>query len=147
MPVVVGAAERERGVLVFELAEQAAREARERREVERAEQAVGRHVEHALLHVVGARPQLVEARRVHPVFLGRTAGHRVEPDVRDVEVEELPAVGAVFAVLDPWRDVALYFAGQVVLEHVGRLHDVIVDADEDEIFEAHASAYAHGDAG
>ena len=52
------------------------------------------------LHVVGALAQLVEARRVHPEFLGRAAGDRVEPDVGDVEVEELPRVGAVVAVLD-----------------------------------------------
>ena len=131
-----GAAERERGVLVFELAEQAAREAGQRREVERAEQTVGRHVEHALVHVVGALAQLVEARRVHPVLLGRPAGDGVEPDVRDVEVEELPRVGAVGAVLDPRRDV-LVLRGQVVLEHVGRLDHVVVDAHEDEIFEVH----------
>ena len=89
------------------------------------------------LHVVGARAQLVEARRVHAVFLGRPAGDRVEADVRDVEVEELPHVGAVGAVLDARRDV-LVLRGQVVLEHVGRLDDVVVDADEDHVFDAHA---------
>ena len=128
--------ERERDVLVFELAEEPAREAGERREVERAEQAVGRHVEHALFHVVGALAQLVEAGRVHAVFLGRPARHRVEPDVGDVDVEELPRVGAVGAVLDPGRDV-LVLRGEVLLEHVGRLDDVIVDADQDEVFGAH----------
>ena len=96
------------------------------------------------LHVVGALAQLVEAGRVHAVFLGRPAGDRVEPDVRDVEVEELPHVGAVGAVLDPRRDV-LVLRRQVVLEHVGRLDDVVVDADQDEIFEAHAAQHTRAD--
>ena len=58
MPVVVRAAQCERGVLVVERREEAPRETRERREVQRTQHAVRRHVEHALLHVVGAGPQL-----------------------------------------------------------------------------------------
>ena len=73
--------------------------------------AVGRHVEHALLHVVGALAQLVEAGRVHAVFLGRPARDRVEPDVGDVEVEELPHVGAVGACSTRGA-MSLYFAGR-----------------------------------
>ena len=63
VPVVVGLrAGRERGVLVVERREQAAREAGQRREVQRAEQPVGRHVEHALLDVVRSPcAELVEA--------------------------------------------------------------------------------------
>ena len=30
-----------------------------------------------------------------------------------------------------------YFCGQATLEEIGRLDDVIVDADEDEVFEPH----------
>ena len=41
----------------------------------------------------------------------RPAGDRVEPDVRDVEVEELPHVGAVGVVHEP-RRMSLYFAGR-----------------------------------
>ena len=91
-----------------------------------------------LLHVVGAGAQLVEARRVHAVLLGRPAGDRVEPDVRDVEVEELPHVGAVGHVLDARRDV-LVLRGQVVLEHVGRFDHVVVDADQDHVLDAHGT--------
>ncbi len=140
VPVVVRAAQCERGVLVVERREEAPGETGERREVERTEHAVRRHVEHALLHVVGAGPELVEARRIHAVFLGRAPGHRVEPDVRDVEVEELPTVGAVGHVLDPRRDV-LVLRGQVVLEQVGRFHDVIVDADKDHVVHAHDAEF------
>ena len=88
------------------------------------------------LHVVGALADLVEARRVDAVLLGRAAGDRVEPDVRDVEVEELPDVGAVVLVHDVRRDV-LVLRREVVLEQVGRLDDVVVDADEDQVVEAH----------
>ena len=138
-------AQGERGVLVLDLAEEPAREAGQRREAQRAEQPVGRHVEHALLHVVGALAELVEAGGVHPVFLGRAAGDRVEPDVRDVEVEELPGVGAVLAVLDPRRDVAV-LRREVLLEHVGGLHDVVVDTDENEVFGAHGLSIRGRDA-
>ena len=33
-----------------------------------------------------------------------------------------------------------YFAGEAALEQVGRLDDVVVDADEDQVFEPHAQS-------
>ena len=66
----------------------------------------------------------------------RATGDRVEPNVRDVEIEELPRVGAVGAVLDPGRDVAV-LRGEVVLEHVGRFHDVVIDADQNHVIDIH----------
>ena len=36
------------------------------------------------------------------------------------------------------RDASACFAGEAALEEIGRLHHVVVDADEDHVFEAHA---------
>ena len=47
-------------------------------------------------------------------------------------------------VLDPRRDV-LVLRGQVVLEHVGRLDDVVVDADQDHVVHAHAAEHTRAD--
>ncbi len=138
VPVVVRATERERGVLVVERGKETPGEAGERGEVQRAQYAVGRHVEHPLLHVVGAGPELVEARGVEAVFLRRPSRHRVEPHIRDVEVEELPAVGAVGHVLDPGRDVVV-LRGQMVLEQIRRLDHVIIDAHKNHVVHTHAA--------
>ena len=98
--------------------------------------------------------QLVEAGRVEAVFLGRPARHRVEPDVRDVEVEEDPAVGAVGHPFDV-RGEVFVLRGQVLVEQVeGRTDskgqfvlDVArpEDDDADLAFEQAQSAEEAGD--
>ena len=121
---------------VVERSEEPAGKPGERREVERAEDAVGVHVEDALLDVEASFADLVEAGRVDSVLLGRTARDRVEPDVRHLELQELPDVRAVVLVDDLGREVPV-LGGKVALEQVGRLDDVVVDTDDDHVLGAH----------
>ena len=81
-----------------------------------------------------------------PYSSGGRPGDRVEPDVGDLEVEEVPHVGAVGLVHDVGRDVAV-LRGQVVLEHVGRLDDVVVDAHQDHVVDLHGGNATRWDAG
>ena len=136
VPVVVRLRQGERRLLVVEGGEQPAGEPGQRWEVERAEHPVGVHVEDALLDVEAPFPDLVEAGRVDPVLLGRTSRDRVEADVRHLEFEELPHVGAVVLVDDLGREIPV-LGGEMALEQVGRLDHVVVDADDDHVLGAH----------
>jgi len=107
--------EHERGILVVHRGEQASHEAGQRREVERSEQPVGVHVEHARLHVVTAGPELCERRRIDAVLVARTPRDGVEPDVGDLEVEEVPHVGAIVLVNHVRGQIAV-LRGEVALE-------------------------------
>ena len=138
MPVVVRLhqRDRERLVLLRGAGEQLAAELREAREAHRAEQAVRVHVLDAVVDVVATGPHVVERLRVHRVLLGRTARDRVEPDVRQLRAHELPHVDAAVLAHEARRDLGVLLR-QAALEQIGRLDRVVVDADQDEVFEAH----------
>jgi hypothetical protein len=73
--------------------------------------------------------------------LGRTALHRVETERRDLLALDQPCVGAVVATDDARHAIAV-LRGNVLGEEVGerrRLHHVVVDADEDQIFGSHGA--------
>jgi hypothetical protein len=131
VPVVVGAHQGQEEVGVLG-GEQPGGEAGEGGEVHLGEDAAGVHVGDAFVDVVAAGPDLVQALRLHAVLLLGPSGDRVERDVADGVVPELPYVAAVLAV-DQARRVLLVAGRQVVREQVWRLDDVVVDADEDHV--------------
>ena len=83
-------------------------------------------------HVVAAGPDLVEALRLEAVLLLGPAGHRVEGGRLHDDLAELPDVGALVVADELGRPV-LVLGLEVVDEEVGRLDDVVVDADQDEV--------------
>ncbi len=144
VPVVVGLHQRDREVVVFG-GEQPPGEAGERREADRRQDAAGVHVLDPLVDVVTTRADLVEALRLEPVLLFRATGDRVERDVGDDGVAELPGVRAVLVVHQA-RGVVDVLLRQVVLEHVGRLDGVVVDADQNHVVFVHCPFLSVGGA-
>ena len=137
VPVVVALQQTQTEVAVGGAAEQLPAEAGHRREAHRAEHAVDVHVAHALVDVVRALADLVERGGLEAVLLGRTAGDRVEPDVGDGGALELPHVGVHLVDVDHAGRALEVGLRHVALPHVGRLDDVVVDADEDEVVQVH----------
>jgi hypothetical protein len=115
----------------------------ERREAHRAEDAVDVHVADAGIDLVAAVAHLPERHGVHAVLLGRSAGDRVQPEVRAALVAPYPHVGPVRCADHTGPAVAPPL-GKVALEDVGRLDDVVVDADEDQIVDLHAAPIVTG---
>jgi hypothetical protein len=109
-------------------------------EADRREDAAGVHVLDPLVDVVTTRPDLVEPCRLDAVLLLGPPGHRVERDVGDYGVAELPHVRAVGVVHQP-RRVVLILLRQMVLEHVRRLDGVVVDADQNHVFFVHGRPF------
>ena len=82
--------------------------------------------------VPAALADLVERGRLDAVLLGRLAGDGVQPDVGDLVALVEPHVGAVVLVHELRREL-LPLVGKVVVEERGRLDDVVVDADQDQV--------------
>ncbi len=137
VPVVVRLQHREPGFEIGGAAEQLSTEVRERREAHRTKDTVHVHVADAVADVEAARADLLERRRLHPVLVGWSAGNGVEPDVRDLVAVVDPDVAAVVAAHDV-RGNVVPARGQVPLEHVRWLDDMIVDADHDHLVDPHA---------
>ena len=104
------------------------------------EDAAGVHVLDALIDLPAAGPDLIEALGLQAVLLLRAARHRVERNVRDHHVAELPGVRPV-GVVHQSRRLVQILLGQMVAEHVRRLDDVIVDADQDHVVFVHQWAF------
>ena len=136
VPVVVGLHQRHREFAVVG-GEQPGGEAGERREVHGGQHAAGTHVLDAFGGVVAALADLVETLRLESVLLLGPAGDRVERDVGNDGVAELPGIRAVGIVHEP-RRLVLVLLREVVLEHVRRLDDVVIDADQDHVVLVHA---------
>ena len=71
-----------------------------------------------------------------PYSSRRPAGDGVQPDVGDLVLVVVPSERAVVALLQLRREL-LVLRGQVLLEHVGRLDDVVVDAHQDQVVHVH----------
>ena len=141
VPVVVGLEDGQPDVLVLGAGKELAAQLGERREAHRPQHAVGVHVADALVDVPAALPHLVEGRGLEAVLLGRAADDGVEPDVGELLALEEPGVAAVLPPDEPGR-LRPPPLGQVALEHVGGLDDVVVDADQDQVLHAHGSMLA-----
>ncbi len=136
MPVVVGLHQRQ-GELMILGGEQPAGETGERRKTHRAQDAAGVHVLDPLIDLVAARPDLIQTLGLQAVLLLGPAGHRIQGHVGDHDVAELPGITAVRVVHQP-RCLIQVLLLQMILEHVRRLDDVIINADQDHVFFVHA---------
>ena len=137
VPVVVGPHHRQGLVLVFPAREELAAELGERGEAHGAEHAVDRHVAHPLVDVETADPHVVERRRLEPVLLGRAADHGIEAHVGDLAAVVVPEVRTVGSPNQLWR-LVLVLGRQQAVEHAARFDHMVVHADQDQIFGAHA---------
>ena len=100
-----------------------------RGEVERRPHAVDVHVADAGLDVVAAGPHLIEAEGLDLHRLRPPAGDGVHADLAVDLAVELPDLVPPLVDHDPGR-LVLQLLRQATLEHVGRLDQVVVDADD-----------------
>ena len=139
VPVVVRA-DHARGELgVAALQEVLTTETGPRREAHRPEHTVDVHVAHALVHVVRADPDLAEVAGVHAPLGADATGHRVEAEARHLVTLHQPDIRAV-VLGDHRRHVFAVLRREVVHEEVAhgrRFYEVVVDTDEDHVFELH----------
>ena len=136
VPVVVPTHHGDSEILVLGTSEVLAAELRKGREVHRRHDAVGVHIADAFVDVEAPRSHLAEARRFRTVLVRRASGDGVEADVGGPLALELPRIGPVVA-RDHLRRAVLPLGRDVTVEHVRWFDDVIVDRDEDEIFDPH----------
>jgi hypothetical protein len=138
VPVVVGLqnAVSVLRVLGCPLGEQLAVELDEGPEAQRRQNAVHVHVVDAGVDIVGGLAQVVEARRLHaPLVLG-ASNDGIEADVDRDEIVPYPDLVARRVLGDAWL---LHTPREVLLEHVRRLDDVVIDAGDDDVFHAHGA--------
>ncbi len=141
VPVVVGLHQRQ-GELVVLSGEQPAREPRERRETHRAQNAPGVHVLDPFVDLVTTRPDLVQTLRLQPVLLLGPARDRVQRNIGDHDVAELPGIRTIGVVHQPRRLIQIFLL-QMIPEHIRRLDDVIINADQDHVFFIHHFSFRH----
>ena len=138
MPVVVGLDHHQVDVAVGALVEHLAGEAGEVRKVQTGQLSAGIHVADPLVDVEASRPHLVVARGVDVVHLPGFACDGVQAHVPSANLAVVPLLDAVGLEHHPGGAV-LVLCGNVRIEHVGRLGDVVVDADQDQIVLVHAA--------
>ena len=139
VPVVVGLDHHEVDVAVGPGVEHLAGEAGQVREVQARELAAGRHVAHALVHVVATGPHVLVAHRIDVEHLRCLARDRVQAEVPAAQVAVVPLERAAGFLHDARRLIAVA-RRDVCGEHVGRFADVVVDRDQDEIVGVHRAA-------
>src|SRR5665213_1443924 len=105
-------------------------------EAERGGNAVHVHVVDPRMDVVAAAAQLIERRRLHAKFLGRAPDHGIEADRPLFLALILPEILAVLVDLELGRALQ-ELAGELVVEQIGGLADVIVDADQNHVVHLH----------
>ena len=136
VPVVVGADHGQGHVLVLGAGEELPAELREGREAQRAEDAVGVHVVDPLVDVPATGPDLVERGGLHAVLFLRPTGHGVERDVAELG----PLVEPRARPVGPGHELRCQvdvLRREPALEHVGRLDQVVVHADQDQVIYIH----------
>ncbi len=138
VPVVVGPHHGQRLVLVLPAGEQLPAELGEGGEAHGTEHPVDGHVPYPLVDVVAAGTHIVERGRLDSVLFGWASDDGVEADVGDLVAVVLPVVGPVRAP-HQLRRLVLVLGRQPPVEHAPRLNDVVVHADQNQIFGAHAT--------
>jgi hypothetical protein len=88
------------------------------------------------MDIEAAAPHLIEPCRLVAVLFRWAPGDSIETDVRSKLPFVFPHVVAVLALHDP-RRLRLVLRRQVPLKHVGRLNDVVIDADENHFVYVH----------
>jgi hypothetical protein len=124
--------------LVGRGAEEQAVELRDAAEVQRGGDAVGVHVADAGVDVVTALAKLIIGGRLEAVFLAHAACDGVEGDRGHLDALVFPVLGAGRPGLQ-FRRSGQCLARQMPVEHIGRLGDVIVDADDHHVFHLHGT--------
>lgn len=110
----------------------------ERREAHRGQDAVAVHVANPLVHVVHARTHLGEPGGVPAPLLGRPRHHGVQAGHALRAALVHPLVDAL-VVGDDDRRLRLVLGRNMVEEHVGRFHHVVIDAHQDQVVDVHPS--------
>ena len=136
MPVVVGPHGDQRHVLVGDPGEVLTAEVRERGKVETGQDSGRVHVIDPFPGAPAARAHLGVFGGIEVVLLGWAAGHGVQADADGPLALELPDVAAVLGSHDVGLAVGIATRPMGV-EHRRRLHNVVVDADEDHVIWLH----------
>ncbi|MNF85122.1 hypothetical protein D3C84_675080 [compost metagenome] len=135
VPVVVGLDRRQGYRTVGMHLETLASKAGESRKAQRTEHAIGVHVIDTVADVPGATAHLVVAQRLHAVLLLGPADHRIEAHVAGSLLLENPYI--TLSALDDMRLASLEAGRHVASKGIWRLDCVIIDADENQIFNLH----------
>ncbi|MNQ06009.1 hypothetical protein D3C85_187520 [compost metagenome] len=135
VPVVVGLNGGQGHGAVWVVLEALAGEAGEGRETQRTENAVGVHVVDTVHDAPGTTAHLVVAQRLHAVFLFRATDHGIEAHVTGGLLLEHPDVA--FVTLDHMRLASFEARRHMAGKGIWRLNRVIIDADENQIFNLH----------
>ncbi len=138
VPVVVGLDHDLVDVGVRPLVQHLARKAGPVGEVQAGELTTGVHVTDALVHVVAAGPHLVVAAGIDVEVLRVLPGNRVEAQVAALQVAVPPLLDAPLVGAHLGCEL-LVFRRDMVVEHVGRLGDVVIDADQNDVVRVHGS--------
>src|SRR5882724_9706466 len=136
MPVVVGLDGGEGEFFVLHLLEARTGKTGKGPEADRAQYAVRIHVPDPRIDVVTTGTHLLIGYGLEPIFLPGPARNRIEPEPGRLLTFDLPMMGAVGAMSDN-RSAILESRGYVPDEHVLRLDQVIVHADENQIRHLH----------
>src|SRR6185437_15013607 len=121
------------------LGEELAAQAWPGREVEAGQYAVGVHIPHSFVHVVTRWAHLVEVVRIASPVLGRPSLDGVEPEGGDLDALDEPRVGAVRPAHHPGHAILECRWDVIAVEarHGWWFDDVVVDADQNLVFDAH----------
>ena len=142
VPIVVGLDHHQVDVAVGALVEDLAREAGEIGEVQTRQLAAGVHIAYPLVDVETPRAHLVVARGVDVVHFARFARDGVQAHVPAADLAVVPLLDAVGLEDHPRGEVPV-LRGDVCVEHVRGLGDVIVHADQDQIVLVHCGTPLH----
>ena len=137
MPVVVGPEHSEGKFLVLRPGEILPTELGIRREIHRGQNTIGVHVTDPLVNVEASRSHFAEPGGFDAVFVGRASGNRIEPDVRRLLTLKNPCLGAVVLGDHRWRPMTVR-RRDVIIEHVRRLYDVVINRNQDQIATVHS---------
>src|SRR5690606_18426863 len=138
MPVVVGLDRGQGHCAIRMILETLTGKTRERREAQGTEHAVSVHVVNTIRHAPGAAAHLVIAQRLHAVLFFWSANYRVQAHVAGGLLFENPHIA--FAALDDMGLAPFEALRHVASKGVWWLDGMVINADENEIFNLHCSS-------
>ena len=136
MPIVIRLDHRDVHFRVWALIEDLACESREIREVQPGEHAACGHVTDAFIDIPATPPHLVVAMCIGVKIFAGLAGGRVQTQV-SARSSHVPPLLSAFVVLNDLRRMLLVLGGKAAFKDVRGLTDMVVYADQDEVFGAH----------
>jgi hypothetical protein len=136
VPIVVRADHDLIDLGVGSLIQHLSRKARPVWEIETGKLPPGIHVLDPLVHVVATWAHFFITVGIDIEVLGRLARHCVQPEISAPQVAEIPLLDPV-VLFDHPRGQILVPGRDVSVEHVRRFGNVIIDADQNQIFGFH----------